>query len=55
MLKYRRAVLLDYIRQKHKIHSWGLGSWDADTKTLMMAYDKQLKEFTTMYDKEAVL
>jgi len=54
-LKYRRAVLLDYIRQKHKIHSWGLGSWDADTKTLMMAYDKQLKDFTTMFGEESIL
>ena len=27
-----RAVQYDYIRQKHKIHSCGLGSWDADTK-----------------------
>jgi hypothetical protein len=50
-----RAVPLDYIRQKHKIHSWGLGSWDADTKTNVMDYDKELKDFTTMFGKEPIL
>jgi hypothetical protein len=50
-----RAVLLDYIRQKHKIHSWELGSWDADTKTHVMDYDNQLKDFTTMFGKEPIL
>jgi hypothetical protein len=42
-----RAVQIDFIRQQHKIHLWGLGSWDADTKTHLMDYDKQLKDFTT--------
>jgi hypothetical protein len=33
-------------------HVWGkLGSWDPH----MMAYHKQLKDFTTMYDKETIL
>ena len=39
-----------------KISSWGLGSWDPATKEHMMAYDnKQLKDFTTMYDEETIL
>ena len=38
-----------------KISSWGLGSWDPATKEHMMAYDKQIKDFTTMYDEEAIL
>ena len=29
----------------------GIGSWDPH----MMAYHKQLKDFTTMYDKETIL
>jgi hypothetical protein len=28
----------------------GLGSWDQAAKEHMMAYDMQLKGFTTMYD-----
>jgi hypothetical protein len=44
-----RAVQIDFIRQQHKIHLWGLGSWDADIKTLMMAYDKQLHGYTTIF------
>jgi hypothetical protein len=27
--------------------------WDAEAKAHMMAYDMQLKDFTTMYDEEA--
>jgi hypothetical protein len=27
--------------------------WDAEAKAYMMAYDKQLKDFTTMYDEKA--
>jgi hypothetical protein len=50
-----RAVLSDFIRQKHKIHLWGLGSWDIDTKALMMTYDKQLQDFTTMFGEEPIL
>jgi hypothetical protein len=38
-----------------KISSWGLGSWDPAAKAHMMAYDKRLKDFTTMYDEEAIL
>ena len=38
-----------------KISSWGLGSWDPAAKEHMMAYDMQLKDFTTMYDEEAIL
>jgi hypothetical protein len=41
--------------KQHKIHLWGLGSWDADTKTHLMAYDKQLKDFTTMFGEESIL
>jgi hypothetical protein len=29
--------------------------WDAEAKAHMMAYDKKLKDFTTMYDEEAIL
>ena len=36
-------------------YSRGLGSWDPAAKVHMMAYDKQLKDFTTMYDEEAIL
>ena len=58
-----RAVQYDFIRQttqdtsdkQHKIHSWGLGSWDPAAKEHMMAYDKQVKDFTTMYDEETIL
>jgi hypothetical protein len=35
--------------------SWGLGSWDPAAKEHMMAYDKQLKDFTTMFYEEAIL
>jgi hypothetical protein len=48
-----RAIQLDFIRQTTQIHLWGLGSWDVDTKTHMMAYDQQLKNFTTMHYEEA--
>ena len=41
-----RAVQLDFIRQITQDTFMGLGSWDADTKTHLMAYDKQLKDFT---------
>ena len=37
------------VQKQHKISSWGLGSWDPATKEHMMAYDTQLKDFTTMY------
>jgi hypothetical protein len=30
-------------------------SWDPAAKAYMMAYDKQLKDFATMYDEEAIL
>jgi hypothetical protein len=33
----------------------GTFSWDAEAKAHMMAYDKQLKDFTTMYDEEPIL
>ena len=42
-------------QKQHKISSWGLGSWDPAAKEHMMAYDKQLKHFTMMYDEEAIL
>jgi predicted PolB exonuclease-like 3'-5' exonuclease len=29
--------------------------WDAETKAHMMAYDKKLKDFTTIYDEEVIL
>jgi hypothetical protein len=29
----------------------GLGSWDPAAKEHMMAYDKQIKDFTTMFDE----
>jgi hypothetical protein len=32
-----------------------LGLWDPAAKAHMMAYDMQLKDFTTMYDEEATL
>ena len=36
--------------------SWGLGSWDPAVKEQhMMTYDKQLKDFTTMYHEEDIL
>jgi hypothetical protein len=42
--------------QRHyHIPTWGLGSWDPAAKEHMMAYDKQLKDFTTMYDEEATI
>jgi hypothetical protein len=43
------------LQKQHKISSWGLDSWDPAAKAHMMAYDKQLKDFTTMYDEEATL
>ena len=43
------------LQKQHKISSWGLGSWDPAGKAHMMAYDKQLKDFTTMYDEETIL
>ena len=43
------------VQKQHKISSWGLGSWDPAAKEHMMAYDKQLKDFTTIYDEEAIL
>jgi hypothetical protein len=33
----------------------GTFSWDADTKAHMMAYDKQLKDLTKIYDEEVIL
>jgi hypothetical protein len=42
--------------QRHyHMPTWGLGSWDPAAKEHMMAYDKQLKDFTTMYDEEATI
>jgi hypothetical protein len=41
--------------KNRKISSWALGSWGPAAKAQMMAYDKQLKDFTTMYDEEAIL
>ena len=46
---------LEKFQKQHKISSWGLGKRDVDTKIHMMAYDTQLKNFTTMYDEEAIL
>ena len=43
------------MQKQHKISSWGLDSWDPAAKAHMMAYDMQLKDFTTMYDEEATL
>ena len=43
------------VQKQHKMSSWGLGSWDPAAKAQIMAYDKQLKDFTTMYDEEAIL
>jgi hypothetical protein len=39
----------------YHIPSWGLGSWDPAAKAHMTAYDMQLKDFTTMYEEEAIL
>jgi len=36
------------VQKQHKISSWGLGSWDPAAKEHMMAYNMQLKDFTTM-------
>ena len=33
----------------------GLGSWGSGAKAHMMAYDKQLKDLSTMYDEEQIL
>jgi hypothetical protein len=41
--------------EQHKIHLLGLGSWDPAANVHMTAYDKQLKDFTAMFDKEAIL
>ena len=43
------------VQKQHKISSWELGSWDPAAKEHMMAYDKQLKDFKTMYDEEPIL
>jgi len=34
---------------------WDLDSWDPAAKEHMMAYDKQVEDFTTMYDEETIL
>jgi hypothetical protein len=41
------------LQKQHKISSLGLDPWDPAAKEHMMAYDKQLKDFTKMHDKEA--
>jgi hypothetical protein len=33
----------------------GTFRWEVEAKAHMMAYDKQLKDFTTMYEEEASL
>jgi len=33
----------------------GLGSWDPAAKEHIIAYDKQIKDFATMYGEEAIL
>jgi hypothetical protein len=33
----------------------GTFSWDPAAKAHMITYDKQLKDFTTMYEEEAIL
>ena len=43
------------VQKQHKISSWDLGSWDPAAKEHMMAYDKQLRDFTTMLDEEAII
>jgi hypothetical protein len=35
--------------------SWRVGSWDPAAKEHKMAYDKQLKDFTTMFGEESIL
>jgi hypothetical protein len=45
--KIKKILVKRELHKQHNISCWGLGSWDADTKTHLMDYDKQLKDFTT--------
>ena len=54
-MKVDFGILLHDSCKNSKISSWGLGSWNPATKAHTMAYDMQLKDFTTMYDEEAIL
>ena len=49
------VLLLKRTQSQHKISSWRLGSWDPTAKAHMMAYDKQLGDFSTALDEEPIL
>jgi hypothetical protein len=51
MTKMMMLIHPKKFKKYSKISSSGLGSWDPH----MMAYHKQLKDFTTMYDEEAII
>ncbi|MGA9170644.1 MAG: hypothetical protein WBZ20_10935 [Nitrososphaeraceae archaeon] len=50
-----RAVQYDFIRRTTQYTLMGISSWDPVAKAHMMAYDKQLKDLSTMYDEEQIL
>jgi hypothetical protein len=52
-VRYSRKNTSKYLRLPllKRTHS----SWDPVAKEYTMAYDKQLKDFPTMYDEEAIL
>jgi hypothetical protein len=53
--KIKKILVKRELHKQHNISCWGLGSWDPAAKAYMMAYDKQPKDFATMYDEEAIL
>ena len=52
--KFKKMLVKQQVAKTAQDIFMGLGSWHPAAKEHMMAYDMQLKDFTTMYEEETI-